>query len=257
MNMMRRFAVLFAWSLAAFSQAPTDLFSRAPKEVDDALRERIKAFYQYHIDDKYRLAEALVAEDTKDFFYSSNKPRYLSFEIKDIIYSNDFSRAKVTTMCEQYVLIPGFADKPLKVPTPSTWKLVDGKWFWYVDTQAVRKTPFGEVKPGTGKVTLPGAAPRIPTAAEMAFIGTQVKADTERVTIKTGESGHFKVTNGAPGPMSLTVYNASPGLEVAIRPKELPAGGSAEVTVKAAKAGTVQLRVDQTNQIIAVQVLVE
>ena len=65
----------------------------------------------------------------------------------------------VPTMCEQYVLIPGFADKPLKVPTPSTWKLVDGKWFWYVDAQAVRKTPFGEVKPGTGKVTMPGAAP--------------------------------------------------------------------------------------------------
>src|SRR5947209_2362825 len=97
-------------------------FNRPPAAVDEALRARITEFYQLHVKGDFRHAEALVAEDTKDFFYTHNKPKYLSFEISRIDYSENFTRAKVTVLCEQYVMMPGFADKPLKVPTPSTWK---------------------------------------------------------------------------------------------------------------------------------------
>ncbi len=31
-------------------------------------------FYQYHVDSKFRKAEELVADDSKDGFYAANKP---------------------------------------------------------------------------------------------------------------------------------------------------------------------------------------
>ena len=42
-------------------------------EVDQALRARIAEFYQDHVGGKFRQAEALVAEETKDYFYSASQ----------------------------------------------------------------------------------------------------------------------------------------------------------------------------------------
>src|SRR5262252_4422911 len=112
---MFRSIALCVCAASCLAQSPADLFNRPPADVDKALRVRITEFYQDHVDGKFRQAEALVAEDTKDFFYSANKPKYLSFEIQRIDYSDGFTRAKATVLCEQYVLMPGFTDKPLKV----------------------------------------------------------------------------------------------------------------------------------------------
>src|ERR1700730_5404914 len=127
------------------AQNPDNPFDRPPANVDRALRERITQFYQFHVDREFKKAEALVADDTRKFFYSNNKPAYLSFEIRGIEYSEHFTRAKATVLCEQFVMAPGFADKPHKVPTPSTWKLEHGKWYWYVDQNTLRDTPFGKM----------------------------------------------------------------------------------------------------------------
>ncbi len=86
-------AILLAGSAG---QDSGELFRKAPPEVDAALRARISKFYQAHVDGKYRLAEPLVAEDTKDFFYQANKPHYLSFGITRIDYSDNFTKAKAT-----------------------------------------------------------------------------------------------------------------------------------------------------------------
>src|SRR5947209_11732800 len=104
----------------SLAQNPDNPFDRPPANVDRALRERITQFYQYHVDREFKKAEALVADDTKKFFYSNNKPAYLSFEISRIEYSDGFKRAKATVLCEQYIMAPGFAGTPHKVPTPST-----------------------------------------------------------------------------------------------------------------------------------------
>src|SRR6187401_2055965 len=104
---------------ALYGQAPADLFHKPPAGVDEALRARINEFYRHHVKQQFRQAEALVAEDTKDFFYSHNKPQYLSFEISRIEYSKDFTKAKATIIGEQYIMMPGFTDKPMKIPQPS------------------------------------------------------------------------------------------------------------------------------------------
>src|SRR5260221_234676 len=113
---MLRSALFFFFAAGLFAQAD-DPFNRPPADVDQALRARIQEFYQFQVKGDFRRAEALVAEDTKDFYYSANKTKYLSTEISRIQYSDNFTRAKATILCEQYVMIPGFSDKPIKVPT--------------------------------------------------------------------------------------------------------------------------------------------
>src|SRR4051812_10671921 len=105
--------------LAVFSAWGQDNpFNRPPKDVDEALRARILAFFQYHVTGEYRKAEALVAEDTQDYFYDHNKPKYLSVEILRVDYSDNFTKAKAVVLCEQRLQGPGFGNQVFKVPTP-------------------------------------------------------------------------------------------------------------------------------------------
>ncbi len=254
---MLRFFALIACSLPCFAQDPADLFNRPPADVDQALRARITEFYQDHVDGKFRQAEALVAEDTKDFFYTGNKPKYLSFEIRRIDYSEGYTRAKATVLCEQYVMMPGFTDKPLKVPTPSTWKLVDGQWYWYVDPETLRETPFGKMTAGAGKG--PGAKVKIPTPDDMKFIFSQVKTDKTSVTLKPGASEQVTISNTAQGLMTISILGGPAGIDVKLDRMDLKPGESAVLTLQAgagAKAGILSVRVEQTNQVIPIQIVI-
>jgi hypothetical protein len=76
---------LFGMLLA---QGQVDLFQKAPPEVDEALRARVTKFYQAHVDGKYRLADEVVAEDSKDAFFEARKPRYRKFELSRIIMTS-------------------------------------------------------------------------------------------------------------------------------------------------------------------------
>src|ERR1017187_551902 len=122
---MHRFAWFALSAAIAFGQPNNPFQPKPPAKVDAALRARVK-----------------------DFFYSGNKPKYLTFEISRIDYSADFTRAKVLVMCEQYIMMPGFSEHPMKVPTPSTWKLENGKWDWYVDQDGPYMPPAGKMTSG-------------------------------------------------------------------------------------------------------------
>ena len=254
---MVRPLVLLGCSVVCFAQAPADLFNKPPADVDRALRARISEFYQDHVDGKFRQADALVAEDTKEFYFASNKPKYLSFEIQRIDYSEGFTRAKATILCEQYVMMPGFTDKPLKVPTPSTWKLVDGQWYWYVDQSALRQSPFGVMQPGTGPSS---GLPAVPTGKDLDFIFTQVKADKSVVSLKPGVEEQVTLTNSARGQVSLELTGKLTGVEVKLDRMNLGHGEKAILTLRAGKdaqPGVLSLRVEQTNQVIPIQVKIE
>ena len=71
--------------VTAAAQDPADLFRKAPPEVDDALRQRVTAFYQAHVDGKFRAADQFVAEDSKDAFFEAPKRRYLNC----LLYTSD------------------------------------------------------------------------------------------------------------------------------------------------------------------------
>ena len=254
---MPRFLFLALFTVLAFAQNPADLFNKPPAEVDEALRARIKEFHQYHVTQEFRKAEKLVAEDSQDFFYTHNKPHYLSFEIRSITYFDDFTKARAVVLCEQFVAMPGFLDKPLQVPTPSSWKLVDGKWYWYVDKAELDKTAFGSFKSGAGGS--PSALPTsIPTTPDFAM--NLVKADRQSMSLKPGQSEQVTITNGAAGFMSLSIQGAVPGVEAKLDNPILKAGEKAVLTLRAgegARSGALGIRVEQTGEMLPLQVRVE
>ena len=252
---MYRLALPLVLAAAALAQNQAELFTRAPKGVDDALRARMQEFYQDHVEGKYRQAETLVADDTKDFFYSANKPKYLSFEIRSIQYSDDFTKAKATVLCEQYVVMPGFVNKPLKVPTPSYWKLEKGQWYWYVDQEVLRQTPFGKVNPAAGS----GSMPALPSETQAMGLLAAVKADREKVILERGKTAEVMLANTAPGVVMLSIFGKVPdGVDAIFEQVELKSNEKTALKLRAsgteAPQGTIQVRVSPTNQIIPIQI---
>ncbi|HEY1341459.1 MAG TPA: hypothetical protein VGF59_28305, partial [Bryobacteraceae bacterium] len=225
---MFRLAILAALAAAAYAQNPDNPFEKVPEDVDKALRARITEFFQDHVDGQFRKAEALVAEDTKDLYYSQNKPKYLSFEIARIIYSDNFTKAAATVMCEQIIMFPGFAGKPMKVPTNSTWKLENGKWYWYIDPAVLRRFPFGPAAgseaaktaaAGGANPTAPAGATSplpsfssIPTSAD--FVLHKLKADKQEIELAGSEPVTVTLTNTATGPMSFELKQGVHGVDI-------------------------------------------
>ena len=261
---MVRFATLTLCAGLCLAQTPVASQTAVPPEVDQALRARISEFYQDHVDGKFRQAEALVAEESKDYYYAANKPKYIGFEISRIEYSDDFTRAKAVVACGTYIMAPGFLGHPLKVPIASTWKLVDGQWYWYVDQNQALQTPFGKMTPGKGAPPSGDAAPALPTQEQMQALAQQlanlVKADKESITLKTGQSEAVTLTNNSTGTMSLVLAGKVDGVHAELDRRTLKPKERATLSVQAgegAKSGTFTIQVEQTNQVIPVQVHIQ
>lgn len=229
---------LFALASSLLAQRPVELFSKAPPDIDDALRARVNAFYQAHVDGKPRRAEELVAEDTKDYFYNLRKPQYISFQIIKIDYTDTFTKATVTTMVETVIAAIGFTDKPLKVPLPSFWKFENGQWWWYMDADKLNTAPFGKDKFGVahGATATPNSTlPNGGKGPDVAAVVNQVKADKTAVAFKAGVASTEQVTivNSMPGAVTLTLPDRTiPVLNVSLSQSQLKAGETATVSIR-------------------------
>jgi hypothetical protein len=116
--------LLFAFAL----QAQTPVLDKPPQDIDDALRARIKQFYDYHLAQKYRQCEQLIAEESKDDFYVMNKPQLQSYKIGNIEYSDHFTKAKVLIIGMGPFVMPMAPPKIMEQPFASFWKLENGVW---------------------------------------------------------------------------------------------------------------------------------
>ena len=261
---MFRFALIGLWAAMAYAQPNEPFKPKPPVEVDTALKARVQEFFDLHVKAQFRRAEDLVAEDTKDFFYTRNKPKYIACELSKIDYSDNFTKANVVVLCEQYIMMPGFTDHPMKVPTPSTWKIENGKWVWWVDQDALRNTPWGRMSPGAspekaGAPALPPSFPKtIPTTAD--FVYKQIQLDRTAVSLKVGTKAEVVITNTAPGEMTLSLAPGGPKeIEAKLDKLNLMAGAKATLTLsaaKGAKSGEINLQVVQTLQMIPIQVTI-
>ena len=255
---MRR-AVLPLLIFAAACAAQSNPFTKPAADVDGALRARITEFYDYHVKGEFRKADALVADDTKDYFFESHKPKYLSYEINRIDYFDNFTRAKAVVMCEMYIMMPGFNDKPVKMPTPSNWKLQDGKWFWFVDPVELRKTPFGTMNPGpTPGKGQPGPGPSL-AALDMSVdrVLDQVKVDKSEVSMWAGDPAEVSVANTAPGLMKLSILRSPDGVDAKLAKSSLQANEKTTLkitTTPEARSGNIVIQIDPTGQRLAIQV---
>ncbi len=251
----------FAFAAVAFAQQDaSDLFAKAPPDVDRALRARITEFFQDHVTAEYRKAEKLVAEDTQDYFYDHGKPRYVSFEIKTIKYNKDFTQADAMVMCKQSIMMPGFNGQVMDIPTPSSWKLENGQWFWWVDPAKRNLTPFSEkpMQGGPFKEAGPMTMGTIPTNQEELY--AMVKADKTVVNLKPGASENVLIGNGMPGPIMPEVVQKPKGVDVTFAEKQIRPASQSAVTVKAgekAEAGDLVIRINPIGKLITIQVLVQ
>jgi hypothetical protein len=267
MEWMLRFSLVTLFAAVALAQAPDKPPAQTPPpEVDQALRERMKQFYDLQVQGQYRKSEAFIAEDTKDWFYTISKPRYKSFQVDHIEYNDDFTQAKAMVWVERYFNAPGFPpDMAVRGLTPSTWKLENGLWVWYEDQSAPIRLPWGDITPAPDAKAADGpAAPHaMPPGISggpanlAALIGNKVKADQTSVTLKSGGSAQVTFANSALGPMTLKVDAKPTGVTVEPLSSDVTPNGKQTLTLRAAKganAGVVRVRIEQTGEIIPIAV---
>lgn len=243
-----------------------EIFQKAPPEIDAALRARVSKFFQAHVDGKFRAADQMVAEDSKDYFFTMEKTRYLGFEIVKIEYSDNFSKAKVITAAEMEWRTPRTGKMIVKPPLASLWKVENGDWYWYIVPQKEWQTPFGNMKhgPDSGEAVV---APSILDAfkgVDVDQVLKQVKVSTNQVELKSYEPGSAEVTieNHMPGPISLRLEETGVrGLTAALDKASVGSNQSAHLSIKytpentAAKpATTLNLEVVQTGQRIPIRI---
>jgi hypothetical protein len=265
---MYRFLILFLVALTASGQtaAPNQALDKPPQDVDDALRARIKQFYDYHVSGKYRQAEPLVAEESKDDFYGLSKPELHGYKIGNIEYSENFTKAKVVIVGAMPVLLAWAGGKIMDMPFASYWKIENGLWCWYYNKEALRHTPFGDVKtPPDANVAKPSALPVMPTFS-LAELQSALKIDRTNIQLIINKPATVKVTNTLPGPASLTVacpYKdlAETGITATFDKKDLKGGETATLTLVAApntKLGNIPLQIiiSPTNQVLNLTVKV-
>lgn len=230
----------FQIAVTMFAQAGGSLFDKAPPDVDNSLRERVKAFYQCHIDGTYRKAEKYVAEESQDFYYQIQKQKYESCELLRITYEEKFTRATVTQACKGKWNIGG-NDMTTQMALSSTWIRKDGgDWFWTHLVPQRQDGPFGKFKydngaPGAAAPAAPVAAPSLNVPTDMKAAGEmlmkQVSADKSEVKLSSFEnsSDQIVVANKSGGAVKLSYdyEKIIPGFKAEFDKTEVPAGGTA------------------------------
>jgi hypothetical protein len=263
---MLRISFLFLATTALWAQTAAQKGPEPPPDVDKALRARVTEFCELHKQGKFRQAEQMVADDTKDYFYNSGKPHYVSYEIQSITYNQDFTKATAMVICEHYLPALGFQGKTVKMLTPFNWKIEKGQWMWYVIQDTMLVTPFGKMSltPQTGPPAAPPPPgtppppPPIPASVDQFF--ALIKVDKTALSLKPGASDRVVISNGTPGIMGLEIAQQIPGVEAKLDAAYYPAGGKAVLTVHAgqqATSGVIALRVKPIGPPISIKVTVE
>ena len=243
--MIPRLLASLIFGIAAVASAQNDLFDKAPPEVDQALRERVGKFYQAHVNAKFRQADLVVAEDSKDEFFGMAKPVYKKFEVIKATYSEGFTKATVVTVVERDMVLRGNTF-PVKAPVTTTWKVIDGQWFWYVDPEAIKhsETPMGKMNAGPTDNTRPPGMPadfsrmiNDPTkrAELVESIRNKVSIDKTEVLLPLDKASSqtIEISNALEGPIQveMEMLGKVPGLTAKLDKSEVAAGGKISVQV--------------------------
>jgi len=246
-----------------FAQNPAEPAETPPPGVEEALRARIAGFYQAHVDGKFREAFDLVAEESKDDYFTAQKERYKDYSIMKIEYSENFTRAKAVVACGRDLATLGTSFQ-VKAPIVSHWKLIDGQWYWYKIKTTGAATPFGVMNPGPQAQNAAAVAKRAPMVRSLQKLAI---VDKTEVKLKASEasSDQVIVSNSLPGVVSLSVdYRGDPGLEVKLDRQDLRPREKAtmsfhwEPSRMPKKATTIaRLIISPTNQIIPIKVIFE
>ncbi len=242
---MRLMTTILLAGFVSLGCAQDDLFQKAPPAVDAALRPRVSKFYQAHVNAKFRVADTVVAEEAKDEFFAMAKPVYQTFEIIKINYSANFTKATVVTVVKRELTIRG-NKFPAQAPVTSTWKVIDGQWFWYVDEMASKElaTPMGTMHPGPPSGRPEGmpkdfsAMMEDPKRREALVQSLLKKVSVNKTEIvfpaDKAAAETVEITNSLDGPIKLEmVVNGKPaGLTATVDSLDVAAGGKTMIRLK-------------------------
>jgi hypothetical protein len=227
-----------AIAATAWAQQPS-------QPATEALRDRVQQYYQMMVDKKFRQAEALVAEESKEDYYAGKKPDIKNFEIMSIDLQADMV-AKVTIKAKLLMLMPGAGAQVFDFPTPTYWKIEKGVWCWYVPAETKAATPFGKMvndqSRGAG-MDMKGAAPGTLDNPDVGSLLNKIGIDRVSVVLSEKEPVQLiTITNGLPGPLDLIVdahVKTIKNIVVDVTPLHLEGGAKAVITVRRQSAGKV------------------
>ncbi len=217
-------------------------------------------FFQAHVDGKFRVADQIVAEESKDAFFEMEKTRYLSFEILSITFSDNFTRARATVDCAQEMIVPIIGKTKMKMPRVSLWKLIDGEWFWYVNPVVERESPFGTLRPGPS-AGAPGARQELPKGPSIEEVQRMVTADKSDLQVTADAAAQpVTLTNKLPGAVKLSLeFLKRPDFAVKLDKELMMQNESVHLLVSCSPAAAAQPKpfvvnvvVEPTGQVIPV-----
>jgi len=250
----RRFLFPVA-AVTAWAQQP----SPAVAEAEAALRARVEQFYQLQVDKKFRQAEAMVADDSKDDYYNRAKQNINGFSIQQIEWLDNNTRARVTIKGKVTLRAALIGAQEFEMPLLTSWKLENGQWVWYVDPDLKGRTPFGKIEiappAGGAKDASPSAIGINPTT-----LTDQVTLDLSSVTLSASSPEQtVTVTNRLPGPITLELTKPQlDGISVEIEKSDLKAGEKSAIrlrlTGEVKASGVVRLLASPLNKVLEIQV---
>ena len=263
MKKMYRIALLAVAGTMAFAQtkAPAE---NPPDGVEQAVRTRASEFYTLMVAQKYRQAEAYVAEDTKDYYYAGSKPEIRKYEVVKVEFSDHFTHAKVFTRCVEPVVMAGFPPGDMTVTVPTLWKLEGGNWFVYENPEKIRNpsgvsivppsAPRVEVPPTPGAVSTPDLKD---LPKDGAFVYGKVRADKTEIKLSPGSTETVTIMNRSTGPVTLEYGYPLGGVDAKLDRTQLGKDEKATLTLTAGKtpsSGFYYLRVMPTDEAIRINV---
>lgn len=212
--MLKHFGWLSILAATALAQTPAAEFKASP-EVEAALRARVNQFFQYHVDGKFRDAYGMVAEDTKDYYFSAGKNQLKGFKVTGVHFQNaECTQATVDVLVDQDIRRPEFPDTIVPVPKTTMWKVEGGLWVWYVKKGGCEITPMGcsdMSKIKNGQITSAEQLKKLTDPDYILARGREIVqasgVDKQEVTLDPTKESSAEVTfhNGQPGWVKLTV----------------------------------------------------
>ncbi len=251
-----------ACSLAVFGQGNlAETLAKAPPEIDEALRARVQQFIDLMGQEKFRQAESMVAEASRDRYYNMDKSRIDDFRLIKIVYEDNYTKATVVGL-RTADLPAGASGAPtaqtarIPVTMRMFWKTENGVWCWYLPPEReFLETPWGKMRnpnfPGNkdkmGKADL-AAAQKQAEAQVDAFLSNArsgVKVDKQNLDFSSETPGQSEVaiTNVLPGAVKLKLEVAAvKGLDLKLEKEDLGPNESTKLIAQYSAPGKVTKR---------------
>jgi hypothetical protein len=232
-------AILLAVPLLSLAQTPAP-----PAEVDQALRAQATAFLKYQMEGNFRKAYELVSEDSQDYYLGAPKEKSASIELQKIEYSDNFTKATVTSASKQTLMMEA---RPIEIPSSrlDRWKLENGQWKWYHDaSKDVVTTLVGPLPANSaGPTVTPG--PKLPkditpeTAVEAikrvpAPSATKPTLNRQNMTFTVGKESTEEIVfhNNSPGEIRIEADLIADFPGFVVQPKKFLLKAQEEATFK-------------------------